>query len=309
MADDYPSLSQARDQRGETSSMIMLDFIALKQLCKNRLGVHDVSCPLCGPTRHALHNRKRKVLRIWFRREGLITYACARCGERGYACDRQQDLNSSRNGLAVAAKEDAAHAQSQRDKAIWLWQQRKPIESTPAETYLREFRGIRVALPLTLGFLPPLNDNQRPALIGAFGMASECEPGRLTLADRHVRGVHLTLLRGDGMGKADVEVPKLFIGRGSSGWPIVVGPANDLLGLAVCEGIEDALSVHQATGLGAWAGGCANRMPALVERIPDHIEAVTIFAHSDAHGRRYANELAHLLAQRDVEVLVEGISS
>jgi hypothetical protein len=50
-------------------------------------------------------------------------------------------------------------------------------------------------------------------------------------------------------------------------------------------------------------------MPALVERIPDHIEAVTIFAHSDAHGRRYANELALLLAQRDVEVLVEGIPS
>lgn len=41
-----------------------------------------------------------------------------------------------------------------------------------------------------------------------------------------------------------------MIGR-SKGAPIVLAPLNDLLGLIVTEGIEDALSAHQATGLGA----------------------------------------------------------
>ena len=39
-------------------------------------------------------------------------------------------------------------------------------------------------------------------------------------------------------------------GRGAGGLPIVVAPVNDSLGLAITEGIEDALSVHEATGFG-----------------------------------------------------------
>ena len=48
-----------------------------------------------------------------------------------------------------------------------------------------------------------------------------------------------------------------MIGR-SSGSPIVLAPANDLLGLVISEGIEDALSLHEASGCGAWAAGSAS---------------------------------------------------
>jgi hypothetical protein len=75
-------------------------------------------------------------------------------------------------------------------------------------------------------------------------------------APRNVEVVHLTLLRSEGSGKAEVERPKLFVGSPTN-LPIVLAPPNDLLGLAITEGIEDALTVHQATGLGAWAAGAA----------------------------------------------------
>lgn len=81
--------------------------------------------------------------------------------------------------------------------------------------------------------------------------------------------------------------------------PIVLAPPNDLLGLAITEGIEDALSVHRATGLGAWAAGSAGFMPALADVIPSYIEAISIYAHSDDAGRRGARQLAAGLRARD----------
>ena len=48
----------------------------------------------------------------------------------------------------------------------------------------------------------------------------------------------------------------------------MLAPMNDLLGLAITEGVEDALSIHAATGLGAWAAGAASRLPALADAVP-----------------------------------------
>ena len=84
--------------------------------------------------------------------------------------------------------------------------------------------------------------------------------------------------------------------------PIVIAPPNDLLGLAITEGIEDGLSVYQATGLGVWVAGSAGRMPGLADKVPNYIEAVTIYAHADEAGQRGANGLADALVERGVEV-------
>jgi hypothetical protein len=89
----------------------------------------------------------------------------------------------------------------------------------------------------------------------------------------------------------------------SLGSPIVLAPTNDLLGLAITEGIEDALSVHEATMLGAWAAGSASRLPALAEAIPAYVEEVTIMVDDDADGRRHAARLQdQLVAKRKIEV-------
>jgi hypothetical protein len=198
------------------------------------------------------------------------------------------------------------YEQRQHAKAAWLWRHRRPLEGTCAERYLREARGYASAIPATLAFLAPTKPEHFPALIAAFGLPDEREPGAL-VAPCGVDAVHLTLLKPDGTGKADVEKPKLIIGR-PLGRPIALGPANDLLGLVITEGIEDGLSALQATGLGVWAAGSAGFMPALAAAVPDHIECVTVYAHPDKAGQDGARALAAALISRSKEVRVEGIT-
>jgi putative DNA primase/helicase len=167
--------------------------------------------------------------------------------------------------VKVAKAGGSEYAAEQHRKAAWLWSQRRPTAGTPAETYLRR-RGITCALPPTLGFLPPSKPEHHPAMIAAFALVDEPDPGTLG-RPRDVQSVHLTLLKPDGSGKADVPKPKLMVGSPGD-LPVVLAPPNDLLGLAITEGIEDAITVHEATGLGAWAAGAAGRMPKLAPLAP-----------------------------------------
>jgi hypothetical protein len=196
------------------------------------------------------------------------------------------------------------YAREQRRKAAWMWSRRQPITGTIAERYLREDREITCKLPPTLGFLPPRKPEHHPAMIAAFATPDEIGPGILG-APHDVQAVHLTLLKPDGSGKAEIEKPKLMVG--STPLPIIIAPPNDLLALAITEGIEDALSVHEAIGLGAWAAGSATRLPALAAVIPEYIEVVTIFADDDKAGRDNARALAAALRNRNTEIVIEGI--
>jgi hypothetical protein len=206
------------------------------------------------------------------------------------------------NVAAVTA--NTKPAADRRASASYMWAQSRPIIGTIAEIYLREARGIACELPPSLRFLPA-HKEYPPAMIAAFG---------LTL-DR-VISVHLTRLKSDGSSKiedSETMPPKLMVGPVSS-QPIVLAEPNDLLGLAIAEGIEDALTVHQSTGLGAWAAGSANHMPKLAAAVPDYIEAVTIYADPDKAGQDGASQLAMALRQREprpgerpIEVEVEGL--
>jgi hypothetical protein len=138
-------------------------------------------------------------------------------------------------------------------------------------------------------------------MIAAFGWALEPEPGILSISDTAVFGIHLTRLTRDGRKKAGTKLDKIMIGtpRGS---PIVVAPPNDLGGLAITEGIEDALSVHEATGLGAWAAGAASFMPALAAAVPSWIESITVMVDDDDAGRFNADALGEGLIRRGFDV-------
>ena len=85
--------------------------------------------------------------------------------------------------------------------------------------------------------LLPARGEYPPSMIAAFGLTDEPEPGLLRIETPNIRGVHLTRLQPDGMGHAG----KIMPGRGHT-LPIVLAPVNDGLGLAITEGIEDALS-------------------------------------------------------------------
>jgi CHC2 zinc finger/Toprim domain len=281
--------------------------IRLKRAGRELIG----PCPICaGTDRFAVNVAKQ----IW---------NCRGCMKGGDVVDLVQHLD----GISfIAAVEtltgaklpptpklkivgDDNYEQRQREKAAWLWSQRQPIIGTPAERYLREVRGYQGPLSPTLAFLPARTDHQHPAMIGAFALVDEPEPGIFGEPD-NVGAVHLTLLTPDGNGKADVKPNKIVIAS-PRGMPLMLAPMNDLMGLAITEGIEDALSVHQATGLGAWAAGSAPFMPKLVTAI-EHLatareydaspDCITIFVDDDDAGRRHAQELAAGLAALSAEL-------
>ena len=154
-----------------------------------------------------------------------------------------------------------------------------------AETYLRA-RGIACELPPSLGFLPE-TDTYPPAMIAAF------EPN----ARGEVDAVHLTRLLPDGSDRERGDKAKIMIGT-HVGRPIELAPINDLLGLAIVEGIEDGLSAFQATGLGTWAAGSASTFPHLAAAVPDYVTSASVFVDDDPDGRRYSAELARVLRAR-----------
>jgi hypothetical protein len=290
--------------------MTEIDFATIDQLTGGEIGTIDVPCPLCGPSRRAASNRVRKVLRIWRLDRGFASFCCQRCGTSGYARDgtapRLSRAKIERTRAELEAR-DRARAAQRRRRAQWMWRSRRPAIGSIVERYLREARGYTGPIPAILGYLPARGD-YAPAMVTAFGFASEPNPGIAAIAPDDVVGVHITKLAPDGSGKAGTDQDKIIIGP-SLGAPIVLAPINDLLGVAIVEGIEDGLSVYAATGLGVWAAGSAPHMPALAKVIPAYVEAVTVYAHDDLHGQDFARALAAALHLRGVEVFVEGLRS
>jgi hypothetical protein len=279
-----------------------LSFPHLEALIGGKLGKFDLPCPVCSPHRR---KHREKCFAIWHEEPGFLTFCCAHCERSGYA---HRNASSHVDPVRLARlKRDAAvrrdqHRADRSNKARWLWDLSISAISTPrtfVETYLAS-RHITVRPPATLRVLPP-SGSYPPTMIAAFGLPTEPEPGQFSIVGMAVSDVHLTRLLPDGRGKAEVENPKIMVGP-ASGMPIVLAPVNDTGGLAIAEGIEDALSVHQATGLGAWAAGSANRLPALASVIPSHVSGVTIVVDDDDAGRDGSNELASRLTARGVHV-------
>jgi hypothetical protein len=250
-------------------------------------------CPICGGNDRFSINTKKQC---WHCRKcdagddvGADTIGLVRHLD---GCDFVTAINTlTGNGVGIKTtpppkptkRNDTNDDQAKASTAGWLWSQRKPItEGTPPWLYLRKRKYIG-PIPATLGYLPPLGPYPA-AMIAAFGMAAELDEPTVISVPKTVTGVHLTRLTADG-DKAPNADGKAKIMRGlCKGAPITVSPPNDLLGIALTEGIEDALSAYQATGLGLWAAGSGSFMPVLAPLIPDYIEAVTIYAHDDTPG-------------------------
>jgi hypothetical protein len=171
-----------------------------------------------------------------------------------------------------------------------VWAASAPAAGSLAEVYLRS-RAITLAPPPTLRYAPALthylSGRVLPALVAA-----------ISGADQRVTAVQRIFLRPDGGRKADIEDPKLTLGRMLDGACrlAALGPA---LGLA--EGVETGLSAMQLHGLPVWAA-CGSRLDAV--RIPDDVERLVIFADNGAAGERAAERaaFAHMKPNRVVEV-------
>jgi hypothetical protein len=244
---------------------------------------------------HSFAGEDWRAIKNDLRRGGILPAKDFQCPKRA-APPRRLESKS----------QEAAYKAGRRELAKTLWKRRQRADGTVVGAYFR-WRGIEMSpLPGTLGYLPANPPRHGyPAMIAAFGLADEQEPGRVALEDGGVQGVHLTFLAPDGKGKAPIEKPRKMIGT-CKGLPIVLAPPNDGLALCICEGIESALSAHQVGGVGAWAAASAAFMPALADVVPDYIETLIIAAEADPAGQRGAIQLAERVAARGFEVRITG---
>lgn len=203
-----------------------------------------------------------------------------------------------------AARRETASKAERRRIALWHWERSQIADDTIVVAYLRS-RGITVdPLPATIRFSPALPPKfPHRAMIAAFGVPEEPEPGILHMPIGSGMGVHFTLLDRCGNGKAGTKRDKFMVGC-SAGAPIILAPPGDSLAITIGEGLESVFSVHQETGFGAWAAGSAGRLPALADKVPAWIESVTIAAEDDPAGQQGANQLADQLSSRGIEVRI-----
>ena len=297
-------------------SMRIEDEIGRRGIQLRRSGNNEYCgpCPKCGGRDRFSINTRKQLFNCRGCRKGGDVIELVKFLDRtsfGGACKTLTSETPSA-GAGYSRPQDQPVPQAstedgeriQRAKARYLFRSSVPAVGTPVESYLRR-RGIAVPTP-AIRFLPPRKPAHHPAMLVPYGLPEEPEPGVFNFTENAITAVQLTLLKPDGTGKAYVKPNKITIAS-PAGKPMVVAPINDLLGLAICEGVEDALSTHQATGLGAWASGGDVFLPKLADAVQDYVEAVTIYAHSEERAQRCARELADALDARGIDIFIEGV--
>ena len=102
----------------------LLTYAKLCDAIGNKLGQFDIPCPSCGPTHHATHTDKRRILRVWHNKPDFISFACARCGEEGYAVPETKKEEE--------AKPDPAKEQAEKKRSRGTGEARSRARSQQA---------------------------------------------------------------------------------------------------------------------------------------------------------------------------------
>jgi len=159
------------------------------------------------------------------------------------------------------------------------------------EVYLRA-RGITIPVPPSIRFLPDARHKPTGLLLPAMVAGVQDHAGRVV-------GIHRTFLSLDGTAKAGVREPKMSFG------PIGGGAVRLALAgreLAICEGIESALSFQQATGITTWAALSVSGIRSLV--LPEEISAVVLGPDGDDPGDGAAVDAARRFIKEGREVRI-----
>lgn len=172
--------------------------------------------------------------------------------------------------LAVPARPDAD--QVARWEHWWA-------SATPGHPLLRHYlnaRGLSIEPPPTLRLA---RWGDQPVMLA-----------RVEDAQGELCGVHLTFLKPDGSGRLE---KRLAAGSKPMGGAIRLYPIEADKPLALCEGVETALAVREATGWPVWACVSAGGLAAVV--LPAGVREVVIAADHDKAGLEAARKLARRL--------------
>ena len=189
-----------------------------------------------------------------------------------------------------AAPVDREERSERIEEARAIWRSAGPIAGTLAENYLRQ-RGILAALPESLRFAR--------LRYGTRGEAHPCLVALVTSPDHHLSGIQRTYLNAAGNGKAAVPKPKLSLGRVKGGAIRLAPAAREI---ALCEGLEDGLTLMQELGRAIWVAAGAGMMPAM--QLPDGCSSVVIGADGDAAGERAAQAAGEAFIRQGRQVRV-----
>jgi len=256
-----------------------------------RQGESRAPCPRCdrGPRDDALAVRIGTDAAMW---------VCHRCGWSGRITDRDDGSRTPRptpRPRPEPAQDDAARQERDRRFIRRVLSEAKPIEGTPAETYLR-WRGCAVPSdpgrpvdPEALRFRPRIRhpasaDAPEPIHVPALVM-----PITAATDARQVIGIHLIALTADGAGKSPLRPRKWTRGPCRGGVIRLVADADVTMGLGVAEGPETALAILAGGWSPVWATIAAGGMATMPVLPP---VCLTIWADADPAGMEAARTLA-----------------
>ena len=176
-----------------------------------------------------------------------------------------------------------------------LWSKAVDPKKTLIEKYLLK-RGITIPIPPSIKFLAecghsPSGDSF-PVMVAKATNGINDEPLAL----------HRTYLKSDGSGKADVNPNKMILGQ-VNGLGIYLAPLDKVM--AVTEGIENALTIYQETGISTVAALSAVGIENLV--LPPQVKEIIICADNDPVGIKSANIAAKKWSQENRRVKIATV--
>ena len=186
----------------------------------------------------------------------------------------RRGLLAERNAVAPAASarpRPSPRPVEPHAPSLEIWRQAVPAaDDTLTARYLRG-RGLTGVVPPSIRYHPnvvyPHSGLYLPAMVAA-----------IQAPDRRVIAVQLLFLDPRGRGKAVVSKPRLFLPGACLGAGAVrLALATDILGLA--EGVEDAISAQEMTGVPVWCVLGVARFNSV--EIPPNVTTVHLFAQND----------------------------
>ena len=200
-------------------------------------------------------------------------------------------------------REDADRRERERKRAFCstLWRETAPAAGTLVESYMAA-RGLHGPIPDVVRF------HARAQLAYPWRLEAgdvRTWPAMIALV-QHVNGnpcgLHVTALRPDGSGKADLRASRRMLGDVAGG-AVRLAPIGADGVLAVGEGLETARAFRQLTGTPTWAALSTSGIRAFAP--PPGLTRLIIAADSDDRGEGLA--AARALAERArsrVEVVI-----